>query len=274
MKSYSLKNARLANAFASSIKSSSSKLISAPTTKCVLAGVLLLLVAARFANASPVVIDDFSSPAAAQAYVVGLINPDPYVLKQAGGIGGERDLLVDVDGAAGAIAAVGTVGGGSYLFGTTGTKPTTATLEYDGIDLGDTVGSPGSLNNAQLLNVDLTGGGSNDRIRFDFDSVDSAGALNLGVSLTITSSAGTATWSGNVPKSAGPSSTDVLFSQFVGSLNPALVTSITAVFNTAKVNDADFQLNSITAVPEPSTWVLLASGSLAALAVARRRRAA
>lgn len=222
----------------------------------------------------PVIIDDFSSPAVPATYIIGLINPDPFLLKQPGGIGGERDLQVDVLGVPSNISAVGTVGGGQYVFGTTDESPSLATLQYDGVDFLDT---PGALNNAFGLNVDVTGGGGNNGVRIEFTDVDAGAANTLSVRITATSAGASATYFGAIPEIAGPSNFDVLFSSFttVGPFNPTAVTSMQFTFNELGATDVDFRLDRIlaTQVPEPSTVALLACGSLVALALVRRRKA-
>ena len=234
-----------------------------------------ILAQAASVLAAPVVIDDFSAPDTPATYVISLINSDPYVLKQFAALGGERDLLVDVLGSPTSVSAVGMVGAGEYQFGTSGPVASLATLQYDGIDVLDTASS---LVNAQGLSVDVTSGNTNNGFRLAFDSMDPGAASTLSVRITATSAGGSASYFGAAAADPNPSNFDVLFTAFseVGTFSFEAVTSLQFTFNELGSKDADFQLTEISTrgglVPEPSSFALLAGGSLAWLAVMRHRR--
>jgi hypothetical protein len=225
------------------------------------------------AVATPVLIDDFVAPAGPGNYVIGLSQSNPYVLKQAGGIGGERDLLVTVLGASGPVSAVGTVGGGSYQFGTAGSVATKATLQYDGLDP-DTAGA---LVNALGLNANLLDGGNNNGLRLEFGSVDGGSANGLLVDIALTSAGGGASFVGIVPDNPNPQNYDVLFTNFSATpgFSFAAVTSIQVTFNNSGATNADFNLQRIEAqgnlVPEPGSIALAVIGLIGSLAIVRRR---
>lgn len=225
------------------------------------------------AVATPVLIDDFVALTGPGNYVIGLLQSNPYLLKQPGGIGGERDLLVTVLGAAGPVSAVGTVGGGSFQFGTAGPLASKATLQYDGFDP-DTAGA---LVNALGLNANLLDGGNNNGLRLEFGSVDGGSANGLLVDITLTSAGGGASFVGIIPDNPNPQNYDVLFSAFATTpgFSFAAVTSVQLTFNNNGATNADFNLRRIEAqgnlVPEPGSIVLAVVGLIGCLAYVRRR---
>ena len=115
----------------------------------VLAPVSIVLLFAANAEAAPISIDLFAKPDPATAYVIALIDVNPLLIEtaDAGILGGERDLLVSVDGVANLVAATGVIGDGTYLFGTSGAGAS-ATLQYDGLDA-DIVGPLAELINSE-----------------------------------------------------------------------------------------------------------------------------
>ena len=233
------------------------------------------------ASAVTVVIDDFSAPPfPGTSYAIDALDPDPLLLKHPTAIGGERDLLVDVLGPpVEPVSATGTIGGGTYLFGTLGDSGSLATLQYDGVDA-DSPAPPASLVNAEGLNVDITGGGFNNGVRFEFLSVDAAAASGVSVRITATSAGASASYFGAIPANPNPANFDVLFTSFtpVGPFDSTAVTSFEVTFNEVGVKDVDFELDRILTtqgiVPEPSSLVLLCCGGLVGLLALRRRRAA
>jgi hypothetical protein len=228
---------------------------------------------AMSASAAPILIDDFGQPSPQQFYVVSAINADPLLHKttHASILGGERDLLVDVDGTSNLTSATGTIGGGLFDFGSS--DVVTAALQYDGIDA-DQVVPTRALVNAGGLSVDLTGGGTNDRFRLDFANIDAGTTQTLlGVDVFLTGPGGaTATFAGATLESLTPTSYTIPFSSFgtAGPFSFASVSSITLTFNSSLAPDVDFALDSFSAVPEPTGLALLAVG--AGTCLRRRRR--
>jgi len=229
-----------------------------------------------------IIIDDFSAPTAPSAYVIDLINPDPYLLKTgslAGILGGERDLLVDVMmDDPGPVSATGSVGGGlngSYVFGTVraGAK---ATLQYDGFDA-DQPDAPASLVNAQALpHINLAAGG-NLGVRLDFASIEAGLGTALSVVIVVTSTSGSATFENGIPQNPSPTSYFVPFAAFTETalFTWADVTSLQFTFNGSGVPDVDFELDQIVAdIPEPSIVALMAGGAVLGFRFRRRVRAA
>jgi hypothetical protein len=228
------------------------------------------------ASAAPIVIDDFGQPNPEQFYVIAAINADPLLHKTAHPsiLGGERDLLVDVVGSSALTTAAGTVGGGELDFGTSG--PVLGMLQYDGVDA-DQLLPTRALVNAQGLTVDLTGGGTNNALRLDFDSIDGGPpATPLSYTITLTSPlAGVATRTGTLAETASPQSYLIPFASFTPSVNFAFtnVSSITLTLNGGVTQpDSDFKLSLFAAVPEPHSVALLGIGGVALLVAARKRR--
>jgi len=230
------------------------------------------------ASAAQITIDDFGQPNPEQFYVIAAINADPLLHKTAHPsiLGGERDLLVDVIGSAALTAAAGTVGGGVLDFGTSG--PVLAMLQYDGIDA-DQLLPTRALVNGQGLSVDLTGGGSNNAFRLDFDSIDGGPpSTPLSYTITLTSPlAGVATRSGTLAETGVPLSYLIPFASFTPSVNFTFtnVSSITMTLNGGITQpDTDFRLSLFAAVPEPHSVALLGIGGVALIFAARKRRSA
>jgi hypothetical protein len=242
------------------------------------AAVGLALLTTAVASAAPITIDDFGQPNPEQFYVIAAINADPLLHKTAHPsiLGGERDLLVDVVGSAALTTAAGTVGGGVLDFGTSG--PVLAMLQYDGVDA-DQLLPTRALVNAQAMSVDLTGGGSNNAFRLDFDSID-GGPPSTPVSYTLTVTslsplAGTAVRTGTLAETAVPQSYLIPFASLTPSLNFSFVnvSSITLTLNGGTTQpDTDLRLSLFAAVPEPHSVALLGMGGVALLVAARKRR--
>jgi len=226
-------------------------------------------------SAASITIDDFNQPNPEQFYVIAAINADPLLHKTAHAsiLGGERDLLVDVIGSAALTTAAGTVGGGVFDFGTSG--PVLAMLQYDGVDADQLLPTRALVNN-QGLSVDLTGGGSNNALRLDFDSIDGGPpSTPLSYTITLTSPvAGVATRTGTLAETAGPQTYLIPFASFTPSVNFtfANVSSITLTLNGGTTQpDSDFRLSLFAAVPEPHSVALLGIGGVALLMAARKR---
>jgi hypothetical protein len=156
-----------------------------------------------------------------------------------------------------------------YLFGSAGAGAS-ATLQYDGVDA-DILGPPAQLVNAEGLGgIDLIAA-TNTGFLFEFLSVDGGAATTLGLDMAATSTTGSASFSGGIPESAGPSSFFVPFASFntVGTFSFAELTSLEVTFNPTAVHDVDFELDAIRVVPEPLSVLFLLFGSVT---VAKRSR--
>jgi hypothetical protein len=188
-------------------------------------------------------------------WAIGINNADPFVnVALLGSL--DRTLIVDVIGTPLPLSSVGTIGGGS-LFVNTSVPPSVITLDYE-----SSVGP-----------IDLTEGGINDRLVFDFSFLDAGFASHLGYSILATGSSGVASLSSVIGESAVPFSVEIPLASFTGNVSEfSTLTSLTIVFNTANIANVDFELDEIRAVPEASSIAMVGIGSLAALVIARRRR--
>lgn len=223
------------------------------------------------ALAGSVSIDTFRD-APASVYIYPLVNPGAWSSAQSDAsiLGGERQVRVTPVGGtppASSVKVVSAVGidsgvvpDGALQIGTQGGYSAEVELIYDG------VGSQG------LGGFDFTQGGTNDRLTFSFAWIASVGSLDA--TMTITDTQGRQV-SQNVvwPDNGSPHLRHALFSNFSGDAGTALdsVDKLEIVFNSLAVPNTDFALQSISIVPEPASWSLLAIGTLA-FAVYRRRR--
>jgi hypothetical protein len=235
--------------------------------------VLCLMLLGVVPASAEFIIDDFSAPANPAIRVISLLDPDPSLVKttDAGILGGERDVLLDVAGVPRATTFIGEIGGGTFVFG--GASPgTAATIQYDGPDA-DVVGPPAALVNADGLGgIDLTAYG--DRFALSFLGIDGGGAQTTGISITVHSPGGTSsTLVDTIPDSAGPSVyTSLPFASWVLAADPTNVSAVEFRLNWAGVADVDFELDKISIVPEPSAIALCAAGLACLLAYVWRRR--
>lgn len=225
-------------------------------------GVVLVSVGVfAIAGAAPaladLIIDDFGEVALA-AQVISLINPDPTLASSAdpGILGGERDLLLDVMGAAGPVAYSGSVGQGTLAFNSS--QPgTAATLQYDGIDT-DIFGPPAGLINNELLGgIDFTASGSG--LYLDFLSIDGGQVQTTGIQIEAHNGAAVSTFAGAIADAAAPFRYNVPFAAFSDPAVFSHVTSLTLSINPAGANDVDFVLDLV-GVPEPGTLAFLGLG--------------
>ena len=205
-------------------------------------------------DVSDVVIDSFDSPGTAESFVITAQDPDPTLVEQSAltAIGGERDILIDVLGVPQPVSAAAEVGGGTILFDTNFAPGSTITLQWDGID-NDVIGPPASLVNSNGLLVDLTGGGVNTGLRFDFLRIDGGAGTELPVEIRLRSAGGgTATFTGNFTQSGTPTSEFVEFQDFLlaGNFSFTDVTSIEVQFNQAGVERVEFELDLLVAAKE------------------------
>jgi hypothetical protein len=195
-------------------------------------------------------IDDFSNPDPASVYFINAVDPDPLFLQHSGvGIlGSERDLLIDVLGAANPISANGFVGTtspnvGVFNLGTATSGPgSQVIMQYDGAD-SDTA----ALNNALGLSADLTTGGNNG-IRLDFNFLQIGSSPTMDFTIDVTSAGASASYTANLPLDTGAFSVFVPFASFspvVGVVDFAAVTSLQFSFNELGAQDVDFELDQI-----------------------------
>jgi hypothetical protein len=225
------------------------------------------------ASAAPLVIDDFASHFG-EFFIVSAFTP-PFLLSgqpvERTGLpvlGGERDWAVNVFGEPTIQTAQIGIGvdiinfpSGRFHVATPADSPGSATtLQYDGNDLdGD------SLVNAELLDVALPAGGA---IAIDFLWIDVPGsAEGMAVDIQLTSvGGGTASFTGRAPNSVTlqPSPYTLvappdLFSQSAA-FDASHLSSVTFVLNSDGLVDADFIIDNLHAVPEPSTSTLIVVG--------------
>lgn len=240
----------------------------------------LLAISAGTARAATVMIDDFEGPTPGRTYFItgssGGGDPSPLLMKQSqasGILGGQRDSLVNVIGTAQLGSALGVVGwdaarnAGLFQINTTPGPGSAVALQYDGTDA-DAPGAPAQLTNGQGLGgFDLSSGGSNNVLKLTFASCDAPGGLTINISAT-SPGGGTSSFLTSVADHNSKYELLIPFSSFThtGTGTLTSINSISFLFNVAGVPNVDFALDSIAAVPEPSTCVLLAVGVCGLLA--------
>ncbi len=243
----------------------------------VVVGITLALgVYAPAARADAIVIDTFAAPAAEvnffsfdAALFPSLVGKQPdtvFVGGSASILGGERELTVEVGGAPSWMSASGLIGGAGEVLSVA------------------TWGAPGSkviLDYAGLSADDLTDGGENNAIALNFNFL---AGNDLHVKMTVVGDGGTAIFDsatstlGNVAQLGSSFSYDAPFDEFVIDTGDPLgnADTINIVLNDpggVPLANVNFELTSVTAVPEPSTLaMLLMVGVASLLAVARRRQ--
>lgn len=220
------------------------------------------------------IIDDFSAPDPAIVKGITLLgDPDPSVVETPEPplpgtpiLGGERDMLLNVIGVARPTSFVGEIGSGSFVFG--GSSPgTAATIQYDGDDPGD---PPPLFNSEDLGGVDLTVHG--DTFALEFLSIDGGQSQWTKIEIEVHSSTSTALFTGTIDDSAGPTTYPAPFAAFSNLGVFSDVTSIEFRINPSGAQDVDFELDTISIVPEPSAMALSALGLACLLGFAWRRR--
>ena len=180
--------------------------------------VVLFLFAFSLSARADFIVDDFSAPDPRIVPVVILLDPDPTLVEtpDPGIGGGERDILVDVLGTPTPSSFIGEIGNGSFLFGSS-SPGTTATIQYDGVDV-DILGPPAQLVNSEGLGgVDLTFGNTLFGVGLDFLSLDGVPLQTTSVEIEVHSSTSTSTFVGAIPDAAGLARFYAPFSAFSGS---------------------------------------------------------
>ncbi len=256
------------------------------------AATLLLAVASGIpapeARAATITIDPFEAPDPGEAFFTFNSEDDPpFVPRQRalletsdGGIlGGERDVLMEVVGAPTVFSGSGEVGlpSGILQFGTYGEAPVKISLQYDGLDAGDST-ADGLVDAEGLADVDLTDGGSNWALEMQFVSLDAGDDPMTDMTLKITAvgDGGSATYEGLIAESVDPFEIRIPFADFSDSSVMESVGSLTFSLNgsAAPTANVDFELDNLAAVPEPSTLILLialAGCSLVTTGIVRHR---
>ncbi|NQU25986.1 MAG: PEP-CTERM sorting domain-containing protein [Candidatus Nealsonbacteria bacterium] len=205
----------------------------------------------------------------------------------AGVVGGERDVFVETRGEPRAISAIGMVGYepsyeagilalATYGFGDLGSA-SYVILQYDGVDDDEAETIWPALTNSEQLNTDLTGDGTNTAFVFGFLGLDAGSNRDsLDLNIVVNGPEGSAAYSGAIPESPLAFNHTVDFADFtVAGANPFnAATSVTITLNnpTTPSKNIDFELDSISAIPEPSTLGLLALGCLGCLVGVTARR--
>jgi len=245
------------------------KLVASLVVGCAAVSVVAAVSAAS-ATTTSISIDDFSQPNAATLFILDAGNPTRQFNQTVGGvIGGVRNSSFSVIGSATPNSAIGMLGHDTsynidaFQLGTNGTSPTVSTLTYGA---------------TTPLGVNLTGSNS---FLLTFFSSDAQPTTGLDVAITITSpGGGSSTATTIVPNHVPnlPATFDVLvpFSQLSGNAALNNVSSITYAFNGANhTPNIDFELHSLSVVPEPSSAVLIgiaaAAWGCAAFRLRRRR---
>ena len=235
--------------------------------------------------AGTIVIDDFTKPNPYQYFGItsGTNTSKEMTQFSAGALGGQRDTLISVIGAAQPNSASGLLGYDTYYamnalqMGTNGSSPTVATLQYSGTD---NLNTTTSLVSAHALNaglgIDLTSGGVNNRFIIRFASSEAQPTAGLDVLIKITSPGGkSSTVAAVAQNSLNYFNLYVPFANLVGNASITHVDGITFTFNGAnKTPNVDYAVLGLAAVPEPASGVLMgtALGLLGVATFTDRRR--
>jgi hypothetical protein len=229
----------------------------------------VIFAAVVFAAVSPaaVLIDDFS---ASQALVIppDTDPADSNVPTGATAIGGTRAIILDrTSGTAGSSVRIDTLVPGQLAFSNEAGTASELTIIWDGDN--DT-----SLNPNGFTAVDLSEGGSSDRIR-----IRTSGDFALNATFTLWSSAGNvALWNFILPSAPADVDVDLIFSapsNTFGSFDLSAVTA--AQLEVIGVANSDRTIDFISAngenpIPEPMSLSLV-GGALLLLGLRRTRRA-
>ncbi len=256
------------------------------------------------ATGALIIIDDFELPLDPTPANGGYLSPgnaglgqgNPLVAQQnapvANTIGGQRDVFVqqtddNVNGGSSVVNGRDDWYGverGQYVANTAVEDVLYHQLQYDGD--GEVEMPDGPLSDAKALMVDLTDNGANDHFLIRFRNSQVPHAAGLGLFFTVTSASGVSTYTGAMSDTGDsgmgvPNVVDLLipFADFGGTAEFNAVTSLTFNFNGGGVTGrvgADFAIDLIATVPEPSGAALLGLGAvgLAVPTWQRRRRRA
>lgn len=231
----------------------------------------------NLATAGMVTIDNFNHPDPGNLYVISTqqTNPAVFVEQEPGIMGGEREFQITVNGIPNAFSALGVVMTGEYVFGSAapGAK---VIFQYDGDDQpGSGQAASGNLNNVKGLNKNLGTTNPASSILIEFLALDSGPTANhIDIQVRLTGAGNsTAVYNGSVGDSGVPFDYYIPYTSFAtaGGFSFSSVTSLEFEFNTGLIPYVDFEIDRISAVPEPSTWALAVLG-LASLGIAARRR--
>jgi len=238
--------------------------------------------------------------------------PPSRFFRQQGGVGqvGERDLWAETLNTPDPLSVLMTSGfnptsGESLLqFATSGRSGSRLTLQYDGTDFDGQVDGTGvalapdplqlrppaynpielEVNNARRLDdgvppapapyqFNLADG--NDHFELRFACTDGVDPQGLEVGIVATSpTGGSLSWWGYAVNSSGPTTLSVAFTEFTqhGQASFGEIDSLLFFFNPYGIPNVDFALDSIAAVPEPSTLAMLALAIVVFAACRLRRR--
>ena len=226
------------------------------------------------ATTTSISIDDFKQPDPDSLVFLDASHPSQQLNQTSiGSVGGVRNISLTVVGPATPNSALGMLGHDTsynidaFELATNGFSPTVATLTYGA---------------ANPLGVDLTSGGSNNSFLLTFYSSDAQPTSGLDLAITVTSPLGgsstaTAIIPNHVPNLPGTFDVLVPFSQLSGNAALGNISSVTFVFNGANhTPNIDFELHSLSVVPEPSSAVLIgfAAAAWGCAAFRLRRRCA
>jgi len=240
-------------------------------------------------------IDDFNESIENQLFRLsgpGSAQASPRITQDSsiGGVmGGERDFMVLVQVPAGEMplpnAAMGAIGRpqvGLLEVATSGVRGSQVMLQYDGVDTlpGQTPGDP-IVDVLRLGGLDLTDGGNSDRFRLNIHSAQAQNGVALEVLVRVVGANDDEIALNGVfaAESQTPFAFDIPFSAFSFDGGASMDTfrnarSVTFLFNPNFVPNADFEIDSIVTVPEPSSLALLGLAGISAIVFHRRRRTA
>ena len=194
-------------------------------------------------------VDDFWTPDPHQVYNISDEYSAPLMVEtdSSGILGGQRDLLVEIDGDPTTVSTQLLIGADHGLRLASASPGTTITLQYDGLDVDPT--DQLSVGQTFADPVDLTAGGTNTGLRIDFDMVEAGlSASEMDIRITATGKAGSAEYVGAIPEASDPSFF-VPFSSFMatGGFSFAALVGLQVVLNESAESDVDFSLNAIIA---------------------------
>jgi hypothetical protein len=246
----------------------------------------VVLVCVSASRADMMLIDNFSNPDPSVGYKV-LTGASQVHLTQSApdALGGQRDILVVVDGTATPTSARGQIGlnrvhivpVNELQLGTNGFLSSVLTAQYN--VLSNPNAAAAQLNPLGIASgLDFTAGG-NDRFLVRFNYSDATPSAGLQVTVTIRSPGGLESSSTKVvPNTSSVYDLFIAYSTLTGSASITNVESVKFTFNTGHTQNVDFAVQLLGAVPsnipEPGsgTLMLIALGLLTLSAHGVRRR--